>query len=520
MHRRTLAGCWIKPTSFLMDGGHRPAMLNDVIATERILLDTGITSIAAYLPRLRLARRAVTNSNKWANPALASLGKGHRTICAHDEDSLTMAVEASRYCISSAPDFDVELVQFASTTPPFVDRANSVIVTEALTLPADMRCADITGFLGCGTTALIHALESGRPALTVASDRRMARIASVQELTLGHGAAAVATGTGNLIARFVTAHCTSVDFVDHYRTAKAQTDYLLEERWVRDEGHMKIAPPAIKAVLQKANWQPADIHHVVIAGVGRPVARQIAGLCSIAEDRLVDTLDAACGETGSAHALIMLCYALERAGPGEKILVANVAQGCQALLFEATDAIAAWKSDHPIQDQLDSGVEDENYLRFLSFNEQIDVEWGVRAERDNRTALSAFNRHRKTVTGFIGGLCTACGTRQFPKGQCCVNPECRQFDTLVDEPFQHKTGTVKSYTEDWLAVSANPPLRYGNVAFDDGGVITMEFSDFEPGQLAVGTPVRFVFRIKDKDPKRQFHRYFWKAAPVGAGKAR
>jgi len=495
-------------------------MLNDVIATERRLLEIGITSIAAYLPRLRLARQAIVDANKWANPALASQGEGHRTICTHDEDSLTMAVEAGRYCIGDRPDFNVDLVQFASTTAPFADRANSVIITEALGLPADIRCADITGFQGCGATALINALESGRPALTMASDKRRARIASAQELTLGHGAAAVATGSGDPIARFVAAHCTSVDFVDHYRVAGAQTDYLLEERWVRDEGHVKLAPPAIEAVLRKAEWQAADIDHVIIAGVGSAVARQIAGLCAIAPDRLIDTLDAMCGQTGSAHALVMLCHALERAAPGEKILLANVSQGCQALLLETTGSIAGWKSRRTVQDQLDSGVEDRNYLRFLSFNEQIDIDWGVRAERDNRTSLSAFNRHRRAVTGFIGGLCSACGTRQFPKGQCCVNPECRQFDMLVDEPFQHKMGKVKSYTEDWLAVTANPPLKYGNVSFDGGGVVMMEFSDFEPGQLAVGSPVRCVFRIKDRDPKRQFHRYFWKAAPFTSEKAR
>ncbi|WP_010126011.1 3-oxoacyl-[acyl-carrier-protein] synthase III C-terminal domain-containing protein [Sphingomonas sp. KC8] len=484
------------------------------------MLDTGIISIAAYLPRLRLARQAIVNANKWANPALASLAKGHRTICTHDEDSLTMGVEAGRNCMAATPGFSADLVQFASTTAPFADRANAVILAEALALPADLRCADFAGFQGCGVTALIDALENGRPTLTVAADKRVARVASAQELTLGHGAAAVATGTRNPIARFVVAHCTSVDFVDHYRAAKAQTDYLLEERWVRDEGHIKLAPAAIKAVLQKAAWQAGDADHVIIAGVGRNVARQIADLCAIAPDRLADTLDASCGETGSAHALIMLCHVLERAAPGQKILLANVAQGCQTLLLETTDAIAAWKSDHTVRQQLDSGVEDENYLRFLSFSEQIDVDWGVRAERDNRTALSAFNRHRKAVTGFIGGLCTACGARQFPKGQYCVNPECRQSDALVDEPFQHKTGTVKSYTEDWLAVTTNPPLRYGNVSFDDGGVIMMEFSDFEPGQLAVGTPVRCVFRIKDRDPRRRFHRYFWKAAPLSMMKAR
>lgn len=494
-------------------------MARDMRATERPVFKTGITSISGYLPRLRLARKAIVDANTWANPALAALAKGRRTICAHDEDSLTMAVEAGRYCLRHGPDRPIDLVQFASTTAPFADRANAVILSEALGLPSDIRCADVTGFLGCGIGALITALESERTALTIASDRRMAKIASAQELTLGHAAAAVATGTDNLIARFVAAHSTSVDFVDHYRNAKAQTDYLLEERWIREESHLKIAPPAIAALLDKAKRKAGDIHHVAIAGIGRAVARQIAGLCTIPEDRLIDPLDAECGDTGSAHALILLCQALEKAGPGETILLVNIAQGAQALLFETTDAIASRTAEHSIRSQLDSGVDDHNYLRFLSFNDQIDVDWGIRAERDNRTSLSAFNRHRKTVTGFNGGRCTACGTKQFPKGQCCVNPDCRQFDTLVDEPFQHKTGTVKSYTEDWLAVSANPPLMYGNVAFDDGGVIMMEFTDFEPGQLSVGAPVRFVFRIKEKDPKRQFHRYFWKAAPIHIAKA-
>lgn len=482
--------------------------------------DTGIISIAGYLPRRRLSRKAIVAANQWANPALASLGSGHRTICAHDEDSLTMAVEASRACLARATGFAPGLVQFASTTPPFADRAGSVLLTEALTLSPDIRCADAGGYLGCGAGALIDALDGGRPALTVASDKRAARIASAQELSFGHAAAAVATGTGDLIARFVAAHCLSIDFVDHYRSTGARTDYVLEERWVRDEGHMKIVPQAIAALLDKAGWAIGDVRHVAIAGVSRATLRLIARTCGIDEDRLVDPLDAECGNTGAAHALLMLCHALETAGPGEKILLLNVAQGAQGLLFETTEAIAERRAEGTVRAQLDAGLEDDNYLRFLSFGEQIEVDWGIRAERDNRTALSAFHRHRRTITGFVGGLCTACGTRQFPKGPCCVNPDCRSFDTLVDEPFQHKVGRVRSFTEDWLAISANPPLMYGNVGFDDGGVVMMEFTDFEPGRLGVATPVRSVFRIKDRDPKRLFHRYFWKAAPAdmkGAG---
>ena len=73
---------------------------------------------------------------------------------------------------------------------------------------------------------------------------------------------------------------------------------------------------------------------------------------------------------------------------------------------------------------------------------------------------------------------------------------------------------VKTFTEDWLAFTPAPPLVYGNVAFAAGGNAFIEFTDAAPGETAVGQPVRFVFRLKDRDALRGFHRYFWKAVPV------
>ena len=482
--------------------------------------EIGITSIAAYLPKLRLARKAIADANKWAKPAIVSQAKGCRTSCAPDEDSLTMAIEASRTCLAGAKDFAPTVIHFASTTAPFKDRANSVLLSEALAMPSNIRCGDSSGFLGAGVTALINALCTDHPTLIAAADKRAAKPGSPLEMTLGHGAAAVTIGSDKIIARLIEEHTTAEDFVDHYRSSESDYDYIQEERWVRDEGQMKIVLPAIKALLAKANLDGCDVQHFTIAGVKPAIARQLAKSCGIPEDRLTDSLDFECGNTGTAHALLMLCHAIEHAGPNERILLVNVAQGAQCILFETTEEIEKWTPPKSIKSQVESGLVDHNYNRFLSFNDQLDMDWGVRAERDNRTSLPAFNRHRKTVTSFIGGECIKCGTKQFPKGQACVNPACRCFDTLIDHPFQNKIGKVKSFTEDWLAISTNPPLMYGNVAFEGGGVIMMEFADFEPSELKVGQPVRFVFRIKDKDSKRNFCRYFWKAVPANIVKAK
>ena len=60
------------------------------------MTDIGIKSYAAYVPRLRMDRASIAAAHAWAMPALRSLGKGERSFCSWDEDSITMAVEAVR----------------------------------------------------------------------------------------------------------------------------------------------------------------------------------------------------------------------------------------------------------------------------------------------------------------------------------------------------------------------------------------------------------------------------------------
>jgi uncharacterized OB-fold protein len=95
-----------------------------------------------------------------------------------------------------------------------------------------------------------------------------------------------------------------------------------------------------------------------------------------------------------------------------------------------------------------------------------------------------------------------------------VNPECREFDTQDLVQLAETAGRVKTFTEDWLAVTRSPPHVYGNVDLEGGGNVFIEFTDTPAGEIGVGTAVRFVFRIKDFDATRGFRRYFWKAVPV------
>lgn len=479
-------------------------------------MSVGILRYGAYIPMRRLQRKAIVAANAWFNSALKSQGKGERAMANWDEDSVTMAVAAARDCLGEAPREGVGAVHLASTSLPFADRLNAGIVVGALNMAETTAGHDHSATQRAGISALANALENAgaRPVLVAAAEKRRTKAASPLELSSGDGAAAFLVGEGDVVAEFVAASTRTVDFVDHYRGDGVAYDYTWEERWIRDEGYNKIVPPTLKDLFAKAGVSGADIAHFCMPCTLSKVAGPIAKKAGMAEGAVRDNLAAICGDTGVAHPLVMLAQALEIARPGELILVAGFGQGCDALLLRATAAIDKHKPARGVSGWLARRREENNYQKFLSFNEVIEVERGMRSELDKATALSSLYRNRDMLTGFVGGKCNVCGTLQFPRSNVCVNPNCNAFHTQEPQPFADLEGKIMSYTADNLTYSADPPACYGMVQFDVGGRIMIDFTDVTPDEIDVGKKMDMVFRIKDVDPQRGFTRYFWKATPA------
>ena len=49
----------------------------------------GVTGYGAYIPRLRMQRRAIVDANAWYAPSLAGKAKGAKALANWDEDSIT-----------------------------------------------------------------------------------------------------------------------------------------------------------------------------------------------------------------------------------------------------------------------------------------------------------------------------------------------------------------------------------------------------------------------------------------------
>jgi hydroxymethylglutaryl-CoA synthase len=470
----------------------------------------GILSAGAYLPRLRLDRAAVATGHRWMAPGLKALARGTRSMSNWDEDALTMAVEACRSALTTGAAHSVDGIVLASTSLPFADRLNAGVVRSALALSPATQASDTGGSMRAGTTELIRALqaESGKTRLVVGSEHRKAKPASTSELLFGDGAAAMLVGYGNPIAVLRGAASESHDFIDHFRANGRDTDYGWEERWVRDEGFGKIIPPVVKSALEAAGCAASEIDHFVMPAALPKINLALAQRIGIRADAVVDPLFEVCGDTGNAHPLMMLAKTLAIAKPGQKILVVQFGSGCDALVLETT----AWHVQDDARLAWLAGRIENNYLKFLSFSGQLELAWGMRAEMDNKTALSAAWRNEPMVHGFIGGRCSMCNTVQFPSARMCVNPTCNKTNTQLPYRLADEAAQIRSYTSDWLSHSQSPPFQFGHVEFASGARILMEFTDSEQEELVVGASLAMRFRIKDNDPLRGFRRYFWKAS--------
>lgn len=474
----------------------------------------GITRYGAYVPRLRLDRAIIADAHKWMAPGLRGQAKGSRAFTSWDEDAITMAVEAARDALGASDVGAIKALRLASTNLPYADLQNATIVGRAIAAAPSIATSDIAGSQRAGTSALLQALKGCETALVIGADHPFGKPASAQELSFGAGAAAFVVGSDNVIARLLGSATVSSAFVDHFRASDAETDYTWEERWVRDEGYGKIAPAAVKAALADAGLTIGDIQHFVMPSYLRGSAVAVAKALRF-EGKIADGLDDGVGYSGAAHALLMLAATLETAQPGDRILVVGFGQGADVLIFEATDAIAAARPARGVSVAIADAVPTDSYLRMLSFYGGLDAEWGMRAEKSAKTPLTEQYRSAGQLESFNAGQCGSCQTVQFPQLQYCVkcHAPSEQFAqvSLRDEPC-----TVLTSTADWLSYHPAPPLYVGFVQFANGARMLMEMVDIGKGGIDTGTPLRMVYRIKEKDRVRGYNRYFWKSTPLNA----
>ena len=209
--------------------------------------------------------------------------KGEKAVANFDEDSLTMGVAAGIECLKGVDRAGVDALYFASTTPPYAERQNAEIAATALDLKSRIRTADFTGTLKAGTTALLSAVDavkagSMKSVLVCSADQRTGKPGSAQEEIFGDGAAAILTGSENVIAKFLGSYSVSYDFTDHWRSTGSIFDRQWEDRFIRDVGYTKFVVDVLEGLAKEAGMASDQISKVVYPVCMQQISRRSPGL--------------------------------------------------------------------------------------------------------------------------------------------------------------------------------------------------------------------------------------------------
>lgn len=452
----------------------------------------GIVSYAAHLPRFRLARAEIGAALN------SSAGRGDRVVASFDEDSTTLGAAAARSALegTSSGAGGPESLYFATTTPAYADKTNATAIHAALALPETAFAADLAGAARSGVAALRAAAATG--GLAVLADVIVGRPGSADESGGGDGAAAFVFGpVDEAIAEIAAAASLTEEFLDRWRAPGSAAGTQWEERFGLDR-YLPLVERAVKQALADAGIDRAD--HVVVASSNSAVAKRAASLVPA----IVAATGSPIGYAGAATAGVALADALDRAQPGQTILLVSASDGADVLVLRVTDRIAGRRQPMPVAEQLAAGRA-VAYPTYLTWRGLLDREPPRRPEPD-RVSGPASSRSGAWKFALTGSRCSACGFVHLPQARVCK--DCGAVDAMTAEPLAGRPGTVATYTVDRLAFSPAPPVVDAVVDFDDGGRYTFEVADADPARLAVGTRVQTVFRrLNTADG---VHNYFWK----------
>jgi 3-hydroxy-3-methylglutaryl CoA synthase/uncharacterized OB-fold protein len=455
----------------------------------------GLLAYGAYIPRHRLQRAELGD-------ALGSAaGTGARTVASYDEDATTMGVEAARRALQNgaAPG----AIYFATTSPPYLDKTNATAIHAALDLGHEGLAVDMAGSPRSATGALRAAGTAG--GLAVLSDLRTGQPGSADERDGGDAAAAFLFGSREGIAEIVGEASATAEFLDRWRVPGEQASTSWEERFGL-ERYLPLVNDAATRALRAAGVERPD--RVIVSS---PHARTAAAATK-AFPGAIAAAPPATGYAGAADVGIKLAAALDKAGPGETLLVLCAADGCDATVLRTTAALARARARETVADQLAGPARDVRYATFLSWRGMIDRETPRRPEPD-RPAGPPSARSEAWKFGFVGSRCTECGRVHVPPARVCSG--CRAVDKMQRASLADRAGTVATYTVDRLAYSPSPPMIDVVVDFDGGGRYTVELTDADPAEVEIGARVEMTFRRLYTSGG--VHNYFWKARPVSNG---
>jgi len=465
----------------------------------------GISSVGIYVPIYRLSTEVLRQI--WGQGGAS----GERAVANFDEDSITLAVEAGIDCLEGTEPDSIDALYFASTTAPYKEKQSSSIIAAALDMREDILTADFTGSIRSGTIALRAAVDavragSAKRVMVVAADCRIPPPNSTLEPVFGDGAVAFLIESGEVAAELEGSYSVASEFLDIWRLEEDRITRTWEDRFIYQEGYFPNLKRAISELQTSCKLALDDFAKLAFYAPDARRHREMVRYLGLRAEQIADPLFDRVGNTGTAFALMIFAGALEKAQPGERILLANYGDGADAYAFRVRDPVKAVKDKSPLKRKIESKLMLESYGKYIKFKKLMEFE--STPDFRPRTSLPQLWRDRKWVYRFHGHRCKTCGKVQYPLQKACMY--CRSRE--LEEVRLSKRGTLFTFSIDERAPVIDPPNVLAAVRLEGGGRFFSEMTDRDVKSLRVGMEMEITFRrIHDA---LGVHNYFWKCKPA------
>ena len=473
-------------------------------------MQVGITGFGAYIPIFRMDKKLV--GSMWEKSA----GKGEKTVANWDEDSLTMAIEACFDILRARDEDAIDGIIFASTTPPYREKQSASLIRKVLDLNPGVFATDICNSLRGGTIGLkiaMDAIKSGTSGhyMVTSSDLRSAPPNSALELQFGDGAAALMIGSNAPLAVINDHLSVSSEFIDSWRRDKDAYTQIWEDRFVMVAGYQPLMTESIKAFMTKLNVKPDDYTFAIIDA---PTPREMKIVAKKTGfdfgTQVSPRLFSEVGYTGTSFSLMLLVEALEKAKPGDRILLTGYGDGVDLFDITVTDRIADFSGVRGIEKHLASKMALPSYGSYLRFRNLLQWEFDRRAP--DRTSLPVIDRESSQIYSLHGSKCRSCGVIQYPIQRICT--ECQSKDDFDEINLSRSKGNIFTFSMDERAMVPDLPNVISIADLEEGGRYYSVMTDRIPESIKIGMQVEMTFRRIHEG--LQLYNYFWKTRPVRA----
>lgn len=325
----------------------------------------GIVSYGTYIPKFRIKVEEIARIwNEDPNAIKQSLGVLEKSVPDIDEDTATMAVEAGREAIirSRISPGKIGAVFVGSESHPYAVKPTATIVGEALGIGNHYFCADLEFACKAATAAIqicYAMVKSGmiEYGLAIGSDTAQAKPGDALEYTAGAGAVAIIVGKDPIAEIEATVSYTS-DTPDFWRR-DLQPYPSHGGRFTGSPAYFRHIINAAKKLMEEYGYRSSDFDYAVFHQPNAKFPQRVASLLGFSEEKIADgMLVRTIGNTYSASSLMGLCSVLDKALPGQRILLVSFGSGAgsDAFAIRVTEKILEFPRNKKVWDKANDSV--------------------------------------------------------------------------------------------------------------------------------------------------------------------